>query len=169
MLRAAVHDPDPVVVIESRALYAAEGPVDTEAPVEAACGARLCRPGADALIVSWGRMVVEAESAAEELADSGIDAAVLDLRWLSPLDDRLLIDLSKQVRRVLVVHEANLTGGFGAEVAARVTENAFRELVAPVLRLATPDVRMPAAPALQSALLPSRSTIGDAVRTLVRA
>ena len=116
MLRAAVHDPDPVVVIESRALYAAEGPVDTEAPVEAAFGARLCRPGSDVLIVSWGRMVVEAESAAEELAASGIDAAVLDLRWLSPLDDRVLIGLSKETRRVLVVHEANLTGGNWAEV-----------------------------------------------------
>ncbi len=169
MLRAAVHDPDPVVVIESRALYPVEGPVDTEAPVESVFGARLRRPGSDALIVTWGRMAIEAESAAEELAESGIDAAVLDLRWLSPLDDRVLIALSKQMGRVLVVHEANLTGGFGAEVAARVAENAFGELLAPVMRLATPDVRMPAAPVLQNALLPSRGTIGDAVRTLVRA
>ena len=137
--------------------------------MEAVGGARLRRPGSDALIVSWGRMVIEAEAAAGELAETGIDAAVLDLRWLSPLDDRALITLSRRLRRVLVVHEANLTGGFGAEVAARVAESAFGELAAPVMRLATPDVRMPAAPALQSALLPSRSTIGDAVRTLVGA
>ncbi len=169
MLRAAVHDPDPVVVIESRALYAVEGPVDTEAPLEAVGGARLRRQGTDVLIVTWGRMVIEAAAAAEELAEAGIDAAVLDLRWLSPLDDRALMTLSKEMQRVLVVHEANLTGGFGAEVAALVAENAFEELVAPVMRLATPDVRMPAAPVLQNALLPSRTTIGDAVRTLVRA
>lgn len=168
MLRAAVHDPDPVIVIESRALYAVEGPVDLDAPREAVGGARLRRPGADVLIVSWGRMVIEAEAAAAELVGVGIDAAVLDLRWLSPLDDATLIDLAKALKRVVVVHEANLTGGFGAEVAARLAERAFGELVAPVLRVATPDVRMPAAPELQAALLPSRSTIGDAVRTLVR-
>ncbi len=169
MLRAAVHDPDPVVVIESRALYGVEGPVYPDAQIETVGGARVRRSGSDALIVSWGRMVNEAEAAAEDLASSGIDAAVLDLRWLSPLDDRALIDLARNVRRVLVVHEANLTGGFGAEVAARVAEHAFGELAAPVMRLATPDVRMPAAPVLQSALLPSRSTIGDAVRRLVQA
>ena len=123
----------------------------------------------DVLIVSWGRMVLEAEAAASELAGVGIDAAVLDLRWLSPLDDATLIDLAKALKRVVVVHEANLTGGFGAEVAARLAESAFGELVAPVLRVAAPDVRMPAAPELQAALLPSRSTIGDAVRRLVRA
>jgi 2-oxoisovalerate dehydrogenase E1 component len=167
MLRAAVHDPDPVVVIESRALYGVEGPVYPDAPIERVGGARLRRPGSDALIVSWGRMVGEAEAAAEELSAAGIDAAILDLRWLSPLDDSALIDLSRKLRRVLVVHEANLTGGFGAEVAARVAEQAFGELAAPVMRLATPDVRMPAAPVLQNALLPSRSTIGDAVRRLV--
>ena len=114
-------------------------------------------------------MVNEAEAAAEELAATGIDVAVLDLRWLSPFDDQTVVEWSKKLRRVLVVHEANLTGGFGAEVAARVAEQAFGELAAPVMRLATPDVRMPAATVLQNALLPSRSTIGDAVRQLVRA
>ena len=167
MLRAAVHDPDPVVVIESRALYPIEGPVALDAPLEAVGGARLRRSGSDALIVTWGRMVIEAEAAAEQLAAEGIDAAVLDLRWLTPLDDRELFALARELRRVLVVHEANLTGGFGAEVAARVAENAFGELIAPVMRLATPDVRMPAAPALQAALLPSRRTIADAVGKLV--
>ena len=169
MLRAAVHDPDPVVVIESRALYPVEGLVYVDAPIESVGGARLRRSGSDALIVTWGRMVNEAEAAAEELAATGIDVAVLDLRWLSPFDDQTVVEWSKKLRRVLVVHEANLTGGFGAEVAARVAEQAFGELAAPVMRLATPDVRMPAATVLQNALLPSRSTIGDAVRQLVRA
>jgi len=168
MLRAAVHDPDPVVVIESRALYPHEGPVYADAPIESVGGARLRRSGSDALIVTWGRMVNEAEAAAEELAAGGIDAAVLDLRWFTPFDDRTVIDLSRTLRRVLVVHEANRTGGFGAEVAARVSEQAFGDLAAPVMRLATPDVRMPAATGLQNALMPSRSTIGDAVRRLVR-
>jgi len=169
MLRAAVHDPDPVVVIESRALYPLEGPVYVDAPIESVGGARLRRSGSDALIVTWGRMVNEAEAAAEELAASGIHAAVLDLRWFTPFDDQTVIDLSRTLRRVLVVHEANLTGGFGAEVAARVSEQAFGDLAAPVMRLATPDVRMPAATGLQNALMPSRSTIGDALRKLARA
>ena len=114
-------------------------------------------------------MVNEAEAAAEELATTGIDAAVLDVRWLSPLDHGTVVDLSRKLRRVLVVHEANLTGGYGAEVAARVAEQAFGELAAPVMRLTTPDVRMLAAPVLRDALLPSSSTIADAVRQLVRA
>ena len=168
MLRAAVHDPDPVVVIESRALYQVEGPVYKDAPAESVGGSRLRRPGSDALIVSWGRMVIEAEAAAEELAAVGIDAAVLDLRWLSPLDDRDLIALARDLRRVLIVHEANLTGGFGAEVAARVAKGAFGELAVPVMRLATPDVRMPASPVLQNSLIPTRTDIGGAVRELVR-
>ena len=96
-----------------------------DAPIEGVGGARLRRPGSDALIVSWGRMVNEAEAAADELAETGIDAAVLDLRWLSPLDDRDADRAVANLRRVLVVHEANLTGGFGGEVAARVAEHAF--------------------------------------------
>lgn len=106
---------------------------------------------------------------ASHRTESRLDLVAVDLRWLSPLDDATLIDLAKALKRVVGVHEANLTGGFGAEIAARLAERAFGELAAPVLRVATPDVRMPAAPELQAALLPSRSTIGDAVRTLVKA
>lgn len=169
MLRAAVHDPDPVVVIENRALYASEGPVYLDSPLESVAGAKVRRHGTDVLIVSWGRMVSEAEAAADALSREGISAAVLDLRWLTPFDERAVIDLARELRRVLIVHEANLTGGFGAEVAARITEHAFEELVGPVVRLATPDVRMPAAPALQSALLPSCTTIVAAARRLASA
>ncbi len=169
MLRAAIADPDPVVIIESRALYQHEGTVDLDAPVEAVGGARQRRDGRDLLIVSWGRMANDAVEAAAQLARDGIEAAVLDLRWLAPLDEKSIASaLSRSSGKVLIVHEANLTGGFGSEIAARVVERHFSELDAPVRRIGLPDVRVPAAPTLQAALLPSVATIADAARDLAR-
>ncbi len=169
MLRAAVADPDPVVIIESRAIYQQEGLVDLDAPVEPVGGARQRREGPDLLIVSWGRMANVAMDAAALLADEGIEAAVLDLRWLAPLDEKSIASaLSRSSGKILVVHEANLTGGFGSEIAARVAERHFNELDAPIRRLGLPDVRVPAAPTLQAALVPSVATIAEAARELAR-
>jgi 2-oxoisovalerate dehydrogenase E1 component len=160
MLRAGIADPDPVVIIEARGLYQVKGPVALGAPVEAAAGARLRREGADVLVVTWGTMVAPAMEAADRLADAGIEAAVLDLRWLNPLDDDALQRAVQAVDgRVLVVHEANVTGGFGAEISARVQERHFDDLDHPVVRLGVPDSRIPSAPALQRALLPDVAAI----------
>ena len=112
-------------------------------------------------------MVNKAMEAAERLGP-GISAAVLDLRWLSPLDE---VAIGRAVAnsggRVLVVHEAVLTGGFGAEIAARIHENCGGMLRAPVRRLATPDVRIPASPVLQAALIPDADAIEKAVRAML--
>ncbi|MDW5594098.1 thiamine pyrophosphate-dependent enzyme [Conexibacter stalactiti] len=160
MLRAAVADPDPCILFEARSLYQTKGLVRPDAPVEAAAGARLRRDGADLAIVTWGTMVAPALEAAEQLAAQGLSAAVLDLRWLAPLDmEAIAAVVAATSGRVLVLHEANVTGGFGAEVAARIHEAHFDLLDAPVARLGAPDTRIPSAPALQRALIPDVDAI----------
>lgn len=168
MTRAAVADPDPTILIEHRSLYQESEPVTTGGVVEAAAGARKHRAGSDLAIITWGSMLHQALSAAQELATTGIHATVLDLRWLRPLDDAAIADVvHASGGRVIVAHEANLTAGFGAEIAARIAERHFDALTAPVVRIGLNDLRMPSAPALQAAVLPRAADIVDAARKLV--
>lgn len=167
MLRGAIADPDPVIIIESRAMYQDVGTVDLEGPVEAVGGARRRRAGSDVLIVTWGSLTSTALHAADELAHRGVQAAVLDLRWLSPLDEAAIAtELERCGGKILIAHEANLTGGFGGEVAARVAERYFDQLDGPIVRIGLPDVPMPSAPTLQDALMPSVSKIVEAAASL---
>jgi acetoin:2,6-dichlorophenolindophenol oxidoreductase subunit beta len=169
MLRTAVVSDDPVVVAEARMLYPQRGPVRTDAPVEAIGGARVLRPGGDVTVVAWSRMVTASLEAAATLAEEGIDVEVVDLRWLNPLDFDTVAASVARTGRLVVAHEANLTGGFGAEIAARAAGECFADLRAPVARVAAPDVPMPAAPALQAVVVPEAATVADAVRRTVRA
>jgi pyruvate/2-oxoglutarate/acetoin dehydrogenase E1 component len=170
MMRAAIAHPDPVVIIEARELYLTSGEVDVEAPVEAVGGARLRTSGADLLIVTWGRMTKAVLEAAESLVAEGIEASVLDLRWISPLDTA---SLEKALRgtsgRVLIVHEANVSGGFGAEVAAGIAERHSDLVRGPITRIGLGDSRIPASPILMRALIPGPVQIVDAARALVAA
>ncbi|MEW2380082.1 transketolase C-terminal domain-containing protein [Micromonospora sp. NPDC047812] len=168
MLRTAVVSDNPVVVAEARMLYPTRGPVRTDAPVEPVGGARVVRPGDDVTVVAWSRMVGAALDAAGELAEEGIEAEVIDLRWLNPLDFDTVAASVARTGRLVVAHEANLTGGFGAEIAARAAAECFADLRAPVARVATPDVPMPAAPALQAAVVPEAADVVAAVRRTVR-
>lgn len=168
MLRAAIADPDPTVLIESRALYQEVGPVEAGGAVQLVEGARFHREGSDVAIITWGEMLNTALSAAEELFTEGISATVLDLRWLRPLDDAAIaraIELCGG--RIVIVHEATRTGGFGAEIAARIAERHFDSLDGPVIRLGTPDVRMPSAPNLQEEVLPTSDKICSAARMVL--
>jgi 2-oxoisovalerate dehydrogenase E1 component len=168
MTLAAIEDPDPTVLIEFRSLYQTTGDVVLGGPIEPASGARRYGTGSDLAIITWGSMLHTVLDAADTLRAEGIDASVLDLRWLNPIDDAAISQLvADTVGRVMVVHEANTTGGFGAEIAARVTERHFARLTAPVVRIGTPDTRMPSAPSLQGALLPNATTIAAAARRLV--
>jgi 2-oxoisovalerate dehydrogenase E1 component len=170
MVRAAINDPDPTVVIEHRSLYQQTGPVQSGALTQRAEGARRWHEGRDLTIITWGAMLADVRAAADELDAEGIGACVLDLRWLRPLDEEAIAAaVTDGGGRVLVVHEATTSGGFGAEVAARITERHFEGLVRPVRRLGTPDVRMPSAPVLQRAVLPDREAIITAARELVGA
>ncbi|MEV4466157.1 transketolase C-terminal domain-containing protein [Micromonospora echinofusca] len=168
MLRTAVASDDPVVVAEARMLYPTRGPVRTDAPVEPVGGARVVRPGGDVTVVAWSRMVGAALDAAGQLAEEGIEAEVIDLRWLNPLDFDTVAASVARTGRLVVAHEANLTGGFGAEIAARAAAECFADLRAPVARVAAPDVPMPAAPALQAAVVPEAADVVAAVRRTVR-
>lgn len=155
MTRAAIAHPDPVILIESRALYGRRGQLDLAAPVSGLGGARLRRGGDDLGFISWGRMLDPVLECAARLEADGIQASVLDLRWLSPLDHEAIAEMVSRCHRVVIAHEANITGGFGAEVAARIADDLLFELDAPVKRVGSPDVRYPSAPALQDALLPN--------------
>lgn len=161
MLRASIRNDDPCIVIEARSLYQIKGEVELTEEAESVGGARLAREGRDIAIISWGTMVPRALEAAEQLAAQGIDAGVLDLRWIAPLDFAAVVALVAQCGgKALIVHEAVQTGGFGAELGMRIVEH-FGKLgrAVQVERLATPDVRIPASPTLQAALLPSACSI----------
>jgi pyruvate/2-oxoglutarate/acetoin dehydrogenase E1 component len=165
MLRAAITSDDPVLVMESRRLYPTKGIVDLNTPAPSIGGCRLARPGEAFTLVTWSTMVAPAVSAAEALAAEGIDGEVLDVRWLAPLDLGGILRSVARTGRLVVVHEANRTGGFGAEIVTRVTEELGRDLESVPLRVAAPDVRVPAAPRLSSAILPSAATISDRIRS----
>ena len=167
MTRAAIGDPDPTVLIEGRSLYQDVAPVTTGGDAQIVGGARAHGSGKDVAIITWGVMVKKAIQAAEALAERGVFATVLDLRWLRPLDagaiDAIVRDCSG---RVLIVHEDVVSGGFGAEVAAQIAERHHGGLSAPVVRLGAADQRIPSAPALQDAVVPGIEDIVDAVLRL---
>ena len=168
LLRTAAADPDPCVVIEARSLYPVKGVVTRTQGSESAGKARLRRDGTDLAIVTWGVMVGPSLEAAAALAETGIEAAVLDLRWLNPLDEAALKRVVAGASgRMLVVHEAVRTGGFGAELLVRTQELFGSDLAVQGRRLTTPDVRMPSAPELQAALLPNAERIARAAAELV--
>jgi 2-oxoisovalerate dehydrogenase E1 component len=170
MLRSAISDPDPCVIIESRAMYLEKGVVDATHSVEAVGGARLEREGTHALIISWGRMMQEARRAAEQLESAGVDVGLLDLRWIAPLDIATVLSaVRSHGGRVVIVHEATRTGGFGAELATRIHEAMEAERPVIIRRVATPDTRIPASPSLLADLVPNASTIRDAVARLLTA
>jgi 2-oxoisovalerate dehydrogenase E1 component len=167
ILRAAVAHPDPCVIFESRSLYQMSEPVVLSDTIQSVGKARLRADGKDAVIITWGTMVRVALKASEDLQSQGISAGVLDLRWLSPLDENALRDaVSKAGGRIVVAHEANLTGGFGAEIVARLHEMMDGKALK-IRRVATPDVRIPAAPELSAHLLPNAEKIVAAVKSLL--
>jgi pyruvate dehydrogenase E1 component beta subunit len=166
---AAIACEDPAVVIESRALYhSLKEPVNLDAPWPEIGGARIARPGSDITVVTWGATLHPVLAAARQLAGTGIDAEIIDLRWLSPLDDRTVFSSLARTGRLAVAHDANLTGGFGAEIVSRVAERGQR-LLAPPLRIATGDLRIPAAPHLQAAAIPGASAIAEQLTSALRA
>jgi len=170
LLLAAVACDDPALVIEHRSMYhAVSGDVSLDAPVERIGGARVVRPGEDVTIVGLGPMVSVALEAATSLADEGVDAEVIDPRWLAPLDVEAIVTSVTRTGRLVVAHQANVTGGFGAEVAARIANEAFWSLEAPIERVGLPDIRMPAAPALQDAVVPKAGQVAAAALRAVRA
>ena len=169
MLLAGIVSDDPTLIIENRGLYYEnEQAVDVGGPVESVGGARIERAGTDVTILTWSAMLFRALAAAGRLASEGVSAEVVNARWLTPFDWSTLLKSVRKTRRLIVVHEAVVTGGFGAEVSARVSRELFGELVAPVDRLGVPDCRIPSAPHLQAALIPDVDAIAARAREMVR-
>jgi len=169
LLKSAIRDPNPVVFIEQKLLYRQKGPV-AEQDVEIPLGvADVKRAGRDLSIITWGRMVPRCLEAAGKLAGEGIDAEVIDVRTLVPLDKTRIIESVKNTGRAMVVHEACQTAGYGAEIAAVIADSeAFFHLDAPIRRVAGLDVPIPYNPQLEAAVVPTLDKIMEAARDLVR-
>ena len=144
LLKTAVRSDDPVVFIEHKALYAMKGDVPDGEYLVPFGAARTVRAGGDLTIVTYSRMVHVAGEAAQKLSTEGIEAEVIDLRTLNPLDMETVLASVKKTRRALVLNEAHRTAGFCSELAARITEELFDVLEAPVARVAAKDVPVPA-------------------------
>jgi pyruvate/2-oxoglutarate/acetoin dehydrogenase E1 component len=169
LLLAAIDDPNPVIVLEHKLLYKTSGPVPIE-PYRTPIGvADLVREGKDLVIVATGVMVSRSVAAAEQLAELGIDATVIDPRTLSPLDMTLINDATAATGRVMLVQEAPKHVGFMAEIAARIAEGpALYSLLAPVKRLCGMDIPIPYAPQLEKAAVPQLEDIVAGAVQLMR-
>jgi pyruvate/2-oxoglutarate/acetoin dehydrogenase E1 component len=169
LLVSAVTLDDPVVVIENRNLYHGDKvSVQLDRSPQPPGRAHVMRTGWDVSLISWGAQVTIALEAAESLAAEGISVEVIDARWLAPFDWPTLFSSIARTSRVAVLHEANLTGGFGAEIIAKVAEQG-PPLRARPMRIGTPDARIPAAPALLDSLIPNVARVKQAIRQLVGA
>ena len=167
LLATAIEDPNPVLYFEHKHLYRRiKGDVPEERFTIPFGQARVHRPGDDAVVVTWGAMVYTATEAAQQLAADGFEVEVLDLRTLIPWDKERVLESVRRTSKVLVLHEDTRTGGFGAEIAATIAEEAFEDLDAPVMRVAAPDTPVPFSPPLEKAFLPQVEDVLSALRDL---
>lgn len=166
LLKSAIRDPDPVVFVENKALYAAKGEVPDDVGPIPLGQARIARAGRDLTVVSYGAMVHKVERVAEALARDGIEAEVLDLRSIQPWDEAAVLASLRRTHRLLIVHEAVEAFGVGAEIAARMADIGFDELDAPIVRVAAPFVPVPFAPSLEAQYQPQEADIIAAARKL---
>jgi 2-oxoisovalerate dehydrogenase E1 component beta subunit len=169
MIKSAIADPDPVMFFEHKKTYRLiKGEVpdgDYTVPIGVA---DVKRSGDDLTIITYGMMLHYALEAAELVArEDGVETEVVDLRTVRPLDTEAILASARKTGKVLIIHEDNLTGGIGGEVAALVAEHAFEYLDGPVMRLAGPDIpAMPFAPTLEDAFMPTTETIIAKLRQL---
>lgn len=169
LLKAAIRDDDPVLCFEPFGLYDVEGPVPEEDYVLPLGKASVEREGEDLTIIAVGRMVPEARRAAEALAAEGVKAEVVDPRTVRPIDTDAIVGSVRKTGRALTVHEGWVPAGVGAEFQALLAERAFEALRAPLRRLGTRDIPIPASPALASACFPGTREIIQVARELMRA
>lgn len=168
LLPTALQDPNPVVIVESKSLYFRRELLPEVVPSEPLGRARVRRAGADVTVVALSRMVPEALTAAEQLAEQGIEAEVIDPRTLVPLDLDAVTTSVARTGRLVIVHEAVAQGGFGAELAAQVQHESFYDLDAPIVRIAAPFTPIPLSPSLEDAYLPGVDRIVEGVLSTLR-
>jgi pyruvate dehydrogenase E1 component beta subunit len=167
LLKSAIRDPNPVIFLENEILYGQSFPVpkldDYLVPIGRA---RVAREGSDVTLVAWSMGMTYALKAADALAQDGINAEVIDLRTLRPMDIGTIVESVKKTGRVVTVEEGWRQSGVGAEIAARVMEEAFDWLDAPVARVAGKDVPMPYAANLEKLALPSVDEVVEAAKAV---
>jgi 2-oxoisovalerate dehydrogenase E1 component beta subunit len=165
LLISAIEDPNPVLYFEHKHLYRrVKGEVPEERYTVPIGKARVHQEGSDVTVVTWGAMVYTAEEAAKKL--DGVSVEIVDLRTVLPWDKAAVLDSVRKTSKVLVLHEDTHTGGFGAEIAATIAEEAFEDLDAPVRRIAAPDTPVPFAPALEKAFIPQVDGVAAGLREL---
>lgn len=168
LIKSAIRDDNPVIFFQHKKLFARKGPVPAGEHLVPLGKAAIKRNGKDLTLITYSRMTYLSLEAAATLAKDGIEAEVVDCRTLKPLDFDLIAASVRRTRRALVVHEACLTGGFGAEIAARIGEELFDELEAPVRRIGARDVPIPFSPPMENFVLPQVEDIVRGVREILR-
>lgn len=164
LLLSCIDDEDPCIFVENLPLYWTPGPAPERGKRIPLGVANVVRPGRDVSIITYSRQVFDALAVAETLAKDGIEAEVVDLRTISPLDDATILASVRKTRRAVVVHEATRQCGVGAEVSSRIHEHLHRELLAPVQRLGSAFCPVPFSKPLETAFVPGVAEIEAAVR-----
>ena len=167
VLRQAMRQPDPVVFIEHKGLYTMKGELDVEAEADPWGQAKIMREGDDLVIVSYSRQLHYALAAAETLAKSGVQACVIDLRTLNPLDFETIRPQVERAGRAMVVAESVMTCGVAAELASRISEECFDFLEDPVIRVAGEDIPISVSPLLEKNSVPTPQLIVDAAKMML--
>jgi pyruvate/2-oxoglutarate/acetoin dehydrogenase E1 component len=167
LLISAIEDPNPVLYFEHKHLYRRiKGEVPEERYTTPIGKARMHQEGSDISVITWGAMVYTAEEAAQQLDADGVSVEIIDLRTVMPWDKAAVLESARKTSKVLVLHEDTRTGGFGAEIAATVAEEAFEDLDAPVKRIAAPDCPVPFSPVLEKAYIPQVDDVVAGLREL---
>src|SRR5436305_12763353 len=168
LLKAAIRADDPVLYIEHKYLYRRiKEDLPAEDYIVPLGKAAIRRKGKDLTIITWGAMLYVALDAASDLEKDGVSAEVIDLRSIIPFDEEAILESVAKTNRVIILHEAPLTGGAGAEFAARIAEKAFDYLDAPIKRVAALDVPTPYSPPLEAFVLPNKDKVVAAARELL--
>jgi 2-oxoisovalerate dehydrogenase E1 component beta subunit len=168
LIKSAIRDNDPVIFFEHKALYRRikEDLPEGEYTVEIG-KASVFRQGTDLSIITYGAMVYVAQEAAETLEGEGVSVEIIDLRTVLPVDEETVLASVRKTSRAILLHEDTLTGGVGAELAARIAERAFDHLDAPVVRIAAPDTPVPFSAPLEAAFLPNAAKVLEKARWLL--
>jgi pyruvate/2-oxoglutarate/acetoin dehydrogenase E1 component len=166
LIVSAIEDPNPVLYMEHKHLYRRiKGEVPDERYTVPIGKARTHREGEDVTVITWGAMVYTADEAANQLDDVSVE--IIDLRTILPWDKQAVLESARKTSKVLVLHEDTRTGGFGAEIAATIAEEAFEDLDAPLKRIAAPDSPVPFSPTLEKAYIPQVEDVVKGLKELV--
>jgi 2-oxoisovalerate dehydrogenase E1 component beta subunit len=167
LLISAIEDPNPCLFMEHKHLYRRIKAEVPDGRYTTPIGkARIHREGGDVSVITWGAMVYTADEAAQRLESDGVSVEVVDLRTILPWDKEAVLATARKTSKVLVLHEDTRTGGFGAEIAATIAEEAFEDLDAPIKRIAAPDSPVPFSPPLEKAFIPQVDDVVAGLREL---